>query len=33
MTQTKLTAPPLGQMAPPDVHERPQVPKPAGMQE
>jgi hypothetical protein len=33
MTQTKLTAPPLSDMAPPDVHERPEVPKPPGMQE
>jgi hypothetical protein len=33
MTQTKLVAPPLGQLAPADVHERPEVPKPQGMQE
>jgi hypothetical protein len=33
MTQTKLQAPPLALLPPADVHERPEVPKPDGMQE
>jgi hypothetical protein len=33
LRDTKLVAPPLGSLAPPDVHERPEVPKPPGMQE
>ena len=31
LSKSKLAAPPLGELAPPDVHERPAVPKPDGM--